>query len=105
LYVSGSPPTTGPREGFWSAVIHRFGNRRGAPFAAWDADHLASGLFRALDGDIRVVDDTIVVTNFNDPNQERLRRQYEHLPAKLEAEGIEPRIPRLYGLQLDFRFR
>lgn len=86
-------------------VIHRFRNRLGAPFAAWDADHLASGLFRALDGDIRVVDDTIVVTYYNAPNQERLRRQYEHLPAKLEAEGIEPRIPWLYGLQLDFRFR
>jgi len=48
-------------------VIHRFRNRLGAPFAAWDADHLASGLFRALDGDIRVVEDTIVVTYYNAP--------------------------------------
>ena len=34
-----------------------------------------------------------------------LRAQYEDLPAKLRAEGVEPRIPWLYGFQLDFRFR
>jgi len=86
-------------------LIHGFRKRLGAPFAAWDANHLASAIFRGLDGDIRVVDDTIVVTYYNAPNQERLRAQYENLPAKLVAEGIDPRIPWLYGFQLDFRFK
>ena len=86
-------------------VIHQFRNRLGAPFATWDANHLASAIFRGLDGDIRVVGDTIVVTYYNAPNEELLRAQYENLPAKLEAEGVDPRIPWLYGFQLDFRFR
>ena len=87
------------------AVIHQFRKRLGAPYAAWDARHLASDIFRGLDGDIRVAKDTIVVTYYNAPNQELLRAQYEDLPAKLREEGVEPRIPWLYGFQLDFRFR
>jgi hypothetical protein len=83
----------------------QFRTRQGTPFAAWDGNHLASAIFRGLDGDIRVVDDTIVITYYNAPNQELLRVQYENLPAKLEAEGVAPRIPWLYGFQLDFRFR
>jgi hypothetical protein len=87
------------------AVIHRFRKRLGAPFDTWDARHLASDIFRGLDGDIRVVDNTILVTYYNAPNPELLRAQYEDLPAKLRAEGVEPRIPWLYGFQLDFCFR
>jgi hypothetical protein len=52
-----------------------------------------------------VVNDTILVTYYNAPNQELLRAQYEDLPAKLRAEGVDPAIPWLYGFQLDFRFR
>jgi hypothetical protein len=86
-------------------VIHQFRNRLGAPYATWDARHLASDIFRGLDGDIRVVHDTIVVTYYNAPNPELLRKQYEDLPSKLTAEGVDPGIPWLYGLRLDFRFR
>jgi hypothetical protein len=87
------------------AVIHQFRKRLGPPYDAWDAKHLASNIFRGLDGDIRVVHDTIVVTYYNAPNQDLLRAEYEGLPAKLRAEGVEPAIPWLYGFQLDFRFR
>ena len=80
-------------------VIHQFRKRLGEPFAAWDARHLASEVFRGLSGDIRVVNDTIVVTYYNAPNQELLRTQYEDLPAKLRAEGVDPAIPWLYGFQ------
>jgi hypothetical protein len=86
-------------------AIHQFRKRLGAPFADWDAKHLASDIFRGLDGDIRVAGDTILVTYYNAPNRERLQAQYQDLPAKLRAEGIEPAIPWLYGFQLDFRFR
>lgn len=86
-------------------AIHQFRKRLGNPFATWDARHLASSIFRGLDGDIRVADNTILVTYYNAPHPELLRAQYEHLPAKLRAEGIEPTIPWLYGFQLDFRFR
>ena len=86
-------------------VIHQFRKRLGEPFATWDARHLASAIFRGLDGDVRVKGDTIVVTYYNAPNQELLRQQYEDLPARLQKEGVDPQIPWLYGFQLDFRFR
>ena len=86
-------------------VIHQFRRRLGAPYDTWDAQHLAYDIFRGLDGDIRVRGDTIVVTYYNAPNVERLRKQYEGLPARLQAEGVDPRIPWLYGLRLDFRFK
>ena len=36
---------------------------------------------------------------------DELREHYENLPAKLRAEGIDPRILWLYGFELDFRYR
>ena len=38
-------------------------------------------------------------------NVERLRDHYEHLPEKLRAQNVNPRIPWLYDFKLDFRFR
>jgi hypothetical protein len=87
------------------AAIHQFRTRLGEPLARWDARHLATALFRGLDGDVRVRDNTILVTYYDAPNRELLRRHYEGLPARLAAEHIDPRIPWLYGLRLDFRFR
>jgi hypothetical protein len=86
-------------------VIHQFRRRLGAPYETWDARHLASDIFRGLDGDIRVRGETIVVTYYNAPNVEQLRKHYEGLPMKLQAEGVDPRIPWLYGFKLDFQFK
>lgn len=87
------------------SAIHQIRQRLGPPFSHWDALHFANNLFMGLDGDIRVRDDTIVVTFYNAPNTDRLRHHYEHLPALLEQEGVDPRIPWLYDFKLDFRFR
>ena len=65
----------------------------------------ATHLLRGLDGDIRVHDDTIVVTYYNADNVALLRRHYEDLPAKLQEQGINPAIPWLYDFKLDFRFK
>ncbi len=54
---------------------------------------------------MRVDTDTIIVTYYNAPDADKLRAQYEDLPAKLRKEDINPRIPWLYGFNLDFRFR
>ena len=86
-------------------VIDQFRKRLGDPFVTCDVRSLASSIFRGLDGDIRVVEDTIIVTYYNAPNRERLQAEYEDLPAKLSADGVEPKIPWLYGFKLDFRFR
>lgn len=87
------------------AAIHQFRSRIGAPEKDWDAAHLAKACFRGLEGDIRVNDQTIVVTYYNAPDADRFRAQYEGLPDRLKNDGVDPRIPWLYGFQLDFRFR
>jgi hypothetical protein len=80
--------------------------RRLSPTAAnWDAKHLATAYFAGLEGDLRVEGNTILVTYYNAPDAERLRAHYERLPTKLRAEKIDPRVPWLYGFELDFCFR
>ena len=87
------------------AVIHQFRQRIGAPYQSWDAVHLAQAVFTGLEGDVRVQDDTILVTYYNAPNADILRQHYEGLPQKLAAEGVDPRVPWLYDFKLDFRFK
>ena len=70
-----------------------------------DALDLARDLFLGLDGDVRVKNDTIIVTYYNAQNADQLRCHYEDLPDKLSRDGVSPAIPWLYGFQLDFRFR
>jgi hypothetical protein len=87
------------------AALHRLRRRLEQPFSDWDAGHLAKSLLEGLQGDVRVEEDTIVVTYYNAPNVEQLRQHYEGLPARLTGEHIDPHIPWLYGFKLDFRFR
>ena len=87
------------------AAIHQLRTRLGEPYSHWDANHLARDLFFALEGDVRVQEDTILVTYYNAPNANQLRRHYEDLPDKLQQDNISPNIPWLYGYKLDFRFR
>lgn len=87
------------------ASIHQLRQRLGEPFAQWDAIHFARNLFEGLEGDVRVEQQTIVVTLYNPPNASLLRQHYEHLPEKLAKEGVSPEIPWLYNFKIDFRFR
>lgn len=87
------------------AALHRFRRRLGAPYSEWDAGHLAQSLLAGLEGDVRVSGNRIVVTYYNAPNVEQLRRHYEDLPERLAAERIDSRIPWLCDYELDFRFR
>jgi len=87
------------------AAIEQLRQRLGPPFADGNATHFARNLFEGCDGDIRVSHDTFLVTYYQAPNVERLRRHYEHLPEKLAREGINPEIPWLYNFKLDFRFK
>lgn len=87
------------------AALHLTRQCLGDPFRSWSADHFANRLLAALDGDIRVLDDTILVTFYNTPNSDRLRPHFEGLPHLLQSQGINPHIPWLYNFKLDFRFR
>ncbi len=75
------------------------------PYNRWDCSHLADALFTKIDGDIRIKDDTIIVTCYNAPNELNLQDNYKGLPDKLASEGISPKIQWLYYYKLDFRFK
>lgn len=75
------------------------------PYKIWDSPHLADALFSKIDGDIRVKDDTIIVTTYNMPRELKLHEHYQGLPEKLLNEGLNPQIPWLYNFKLDFRFK
>lgn len=87
------------------AVCFQFRQRLGNPYLTWDASHFSSAIFRGIDGDIRVKDDTILVTLYNAPEADLLKKHYENLPQILECEHVDPRIPWLYDYKLDFRFK
>jgi hypothetical protein len=87
------------------AVIHQLRQRLGAPFNQWNSVHLAQDLFGGLEGDLRVQDDTIVVTYYNAPQAEAWKHHFENLPERLEKEGVDPHVPWLYNFKIDFRFK
>jgi len=79
--------------------------RLGPPVDQWDAPHVSKDFFRGLEGDIRVQRDSIVVTYYNAPNPDLMKKHYENMPEKLSSEGINPTIPWLYDFKLDYRFK
>ncbi len=87
------------------AASDQLRKRLAPPEASWDARHMATAYFGGLEGDVRLQDNTVVVTYYNAPDPDRMRAHYENLPAKLRAEQVDPRVPWLYGFELDFRFR
>jgi len=86
-------------------LIYQLRKRLGEPFAKWDSRHLAMHLFSGLEGDLRVEQDTLVVTYYNALNASLWKQHFENLPRQLEKEGIDPRVPWLYNFKLDFRFK
>jgi hypothetical protein len=87
------------------AVTRQLRTRLGAPLATWDSEHFAKDVLHGLDGDVRVLNDTIVVTYYNARNAEFLRHHFEGLPEKLIRQNVDPKIPWLCNFMLDFRFR
>jgi len=87
------------------ATAYQFRQKLPAPYKQWTAKSLADNIFHSIDGDLRVIDDTIVVTMYNVPEELNFKPHYENLPHILEAERIDPRVPWLYNLKVDFRFK
>jgi hypothetical protein len=86
------------------AGTHQLRKNLSPPYRNWKAEHLAREILAWADGDIRVEGDTIVVTFYGNHNHIDPSR-YTNLPATLQAEGLDPRIPWLYNFKLDFRFK
>ena len=87
------------------AAAYQFRQKLPAPYKQWTAKTLADNLFHGIDGDLKINNDTIVVTMYNVPRELNLKQHYENLPNILETEGVDPRIPWLYNLKVDFRFK
>lgn len=87
------------------AATYEFRRRLPQSYQKWNALHLADAVFSSIDGDIKVKDDTIIVTCYNAPQNMNLQQNYQNLPQKLIQEGIDPRIPWLCNFKLDFRFK
>lgn len=87
------------------AAIYELRKKLPADINNWTAESMARKLFNGIDGDLRVKDDTIIVTFYNAPHESQLRGHYENLPKKLETEGVDPRVPWLYNYKVDFRFK
>jgi len=87
------------------AAIYQLRQKLPGDINNWTAVSMARKLFNGIDGDLRVKDDTIIVTFYNAPQADTLKDHYINLPQKLEAEGIDPRVPWLYNFKVDFRFK
>jgi hypothetical protein len=87
------------------AAIYELRQKLPEELKSWTAESLARKFFGGIDGDIRVKKDTIIVTLYNAPEAALLSKQYGNLPKKLQAEGIDPRVPWLYDFKVNFRFK
>ena len=87
------------------AATYQLRQKLPKPYNRWNAIHLSDAIFSKIDGDIRVKNDTIIITCYNVPKELNLQKYYENLPEKLEAEGIDSRVPWLYNFKVDFRFK
>jgi hypothetical protein len=87
------------------AAIYELRQKLPGDIKNWTAESMARKLFNGIDGDLRVKDDTIIVTFYNAPKADTLKDYYINLPQKLETEGIDPRVPWLYNFKVDFRFK
>jgi len=87
------------------AVIYELRKKLSDDMNSWTAESMAQKFFNGIDGDLRVNHDKIIVTLYNAPQVAILKEHFENLPRKLEAEGIDPRVPWLYDFKVDFRFK
>ncbi|MCD4737118.1 MAG: hypothetical protein K8R53_13825 [Bacteroidales bacterium] len=87
------------------AATYQFRKKLPKPYKTWNAKHLADAVFNKIDGDIRVHNDTIIITCYNVPEELNLHNHYKNLPARLIAERINPKVPWLQNFKIDFRFK
>lgn len=87
------------------AVSYQFRQKLPEPYSRWNAKHLSEVIFNSKDGDIKVKDNTIVITCYNLSKKLNLHNHYENLPRRLLSDGINPKIPWLYNFKLDFKFK
>ncbi|MCF8337465.1 MAG: hypothetical protein K9I74_05725 [Bacteroidales bacterium] len=86
------------------AATYQLRNKLTTKYRNWNAGHLANEILAWTDGDVRVKDDTIIVTIYN-PHKHIDTSKYINISEVLAKEGVNPKIPWLYDFKLDFRFK
>jgi hypothetical protein len=87
------------------AATHQLKTKLPQPYNQWTAAHTAQQALTNMEGDVRVEDDTIIVTCYRDHEELGLKQHYQNLPQILQNEGVNPKIPWLFDFKLDFRFK
>jgi hypothetical protein len=87
------------------AATHQLKSKLPKPYNHWTAASTAQKVLTNMEGDVRVEGDTIIVTYYRDHEALNIKQYYENLPAILESEGVNPKIPWLFDFKLDFRFK
>jgi len=71
------------------AALYQLRQKLPKPYEKWTAKHIANSIFNGIDDDIRVNNDTIIVTFYNLPEQLNLKKHYENLPEILANENVK----------------
>ncbi|WP_373524263.1 hypothetical protein [Aquiflexum sp.] len=87
------------------AAAFRLGKNLPEPQSRWTAAMLSEKVFTNMEGDIRVKDDTIIITYYKDHEVLSMRDKYHNISQQLENENISPEIPWIYDYKLEFRFK
>lgn len=87
------------------AATYRFRQNLPEPYKQWTATSLAGEALANMEGDIRVKDDSIIVTLYKDHEKLNIEDKYSHISTILENEGVSPKIPWLFDYKLEFRFK
>lgn len=87
------------------AATHQLKSKLPHNYRHWTAAHTAQQILTNMEGDIRVKDDTIIITYYRDHESLNLKNNFENISQKLQAEGVNPKIPWLFDYKLDFRFK
>lgn len=87
------------------AATYQLKKKLPKPYSQWTAAQLANKVLTNMEGDLRVKDDTIIVTFYRDHEKLNLQEKYQNINLKLEKENINPKIPWLFDFKLDFRFK
>lgn len=87
------------------AAVYRLRNNLPGNYRKWNAQSISEKVLTNMEGDIKVIDDRIVVTYYRDHECLYLREKYANISNILENENVCPKIPWLFDYKLEFKFK
>jgi hypothetical protein len=87
------------------AAVYELRQNLPEEFAKLNAENIANKILTNTEGDIKVVDDYIVITYYGNHEKLLLKEKYENIETKLINQNINPKIPWLFDYKLKFNFK